>query len=67
MKLKHFLLLGAIFSVGFYLWWWLSPYFWLDLTLEDGKLYQIRREIVLLEALAFYIAWRVTPESKPLL
>ena len=61
MKLKHFLLAGAILMAAMYVWWWFSGLFLLDLSAEDLKLYGIRREIPLIEAVLLYIAWKVTP------
>lgn len=63
--MKRLLLAGALFSTLAYVWWLFAGYFLLDLSLEDLKLYQIRRELVSVTALAFYIAWRVTPPSTP--
>lgn len=55
----------AVSYAVIYVGWFLQGYFILDLSVADMKLYQIRRELPLIVALLAYIAWRVTPESKP--
>lgn len=61
MKLKYFFLVGAILMAIVYVWWSFSGAFLLDLPNEDMRLYQIRRELPLIEAILLYIAWRLTP------
>lgn len=62
--MKSFFLLASVVMAAIWLWWWISGLFLLDMPIDDIKLYQIRREIPLIEALLFYIAYRVTPETK---
>lgn len=62
--MKNFFLLASVVMTAIWLWWWISGLFLLDIPIDDIKLYQIRREIPLIEALLFYIAYRVTPETK---
>ena len=61
MRLKNFFLVGAILMSVLYVWWLLSGWFLLGLSAEDLKLYGVRRELPLIEALLLYIAWRLTP------
>ena len=61
MKLKYFFLAGAILMAAMYVYWMVGQWLWLDLSPEELKLYGIRRELPLIEALLLYVAWRMTP------
>lgn len=63
MRFKTLFLAGAILVTGMYLWWMFSGWFLLDLSSEDLKLYGVRRELLMIEAVLLYIAWRLTPEK----
>ncbi|GEM_PF-3565972 len=64
VSLKKVFLVGSWITFFLFLWWSVSQYLLLNLSLEDTKMYQIRREISFLIFLATYIAWRVTPDPK---
>lgn len=64
MSLRLILLVGCVLAAATWVWWLVSQWFIFDLSAEDAKLYGIRRELVLIEAIGLYIAWRVTPKGK---
>lgn len=60
MKIKHFFLVGAVTMGLVAIYWILGQWLFLDLSSEELKLYSIRREIALIEAVVLYIAYKVS-------
>lgn len=63
--MKNIFAAGIVFSGLIYALWTIGLLGNAGVTDLDGKLYSIRTQEALIVLLLSYIAWRVTPDSKP--
>lgn len=59
--MKTFLLWGLWVHIFIAVWWVVMQPLLGDMSKYDAIQYGLRRELMTVVALAFYIAWRVTP------
>ena len=62
--MKTVILIALIIQIGWVVFWHLGYYDMSDMSQLDRQTYSIMANVKYLIALALYIAWRVTPDSK---